>query len=356
MLNDSERKFIADAKKILVIQAENPDGDSLGSALALEEIFGVMGKKVALYCPVQIPTYLRHIAGWDRVGLDFPTDADMAIIVDTSSKVLLSKTLENPVATNFLNTHPVLVFDHHISVTPDLPFDAQYIISDTAVATGELIFDLAQGEKWTINATAATNLFISIQADSLGLTTAATTAKSFETCAELVKLGADPADIEEKRRELMKKKPEILKYKGQLIERIEYFNDGRTALVLVPFDEIQEYSNDYNPTMLVLDEMRLVIGVDVAIGIKTYPDGKLTGKLRTNIPVSDAVAGFFGGGGHPYAAGFRIYEKYDEFLPELIQCLEKIYADYDNENPPTKSESKETSGDNFKSFRIKEKN
>ncbi|MCL2451364.1 DHH family phosphoesterase [Candidatus Saccharibacteria bacterium] len=352
MLNDSQRKLIADAKKILVIQAENPDGDSLGSALALEEIFGEMGKEVALHCPVQIPTYLRHIVGWDRVSLDFPTDADIAIIVDTSSKILLSKTLDNPTSANFLNTHPVLVFDHHVSVEPDLPFDAEYIMSDTAVATGELIYDLCREEKWTINATAATNLFISIQADSLGLTTAATTAESFAACAELVRLGANPADIEEKRREFMKKKPEILKYKGQLIDRIEYYNDGRTALVFVPFEEIQEYSNDYNPTMLVLDEMRLVIGVDVAIGAKTYPDGKLTGKLRSNIPVSHLVAKFFGGDGHPYAAGFRIYEKYDEWLPEFTAMMEKVYREYDNENP--RETTRSTNGDGFKSFRIKE--
>ena len=352
MFNENQRKLIADAKKILVIQAENPDGDSLGSALALEEIFGEMGKSVTLHCPVQIPTYLRHIAGWDRVLLDFPTDANLAIVVDTSSKILLSKTLADPAAANFLNTHPVLVFDHHVSVEPDLPFLAQYIASDTAVATGELIYDLSCKEKWPINPVAATNLFISIQADSLGLTTAATTADSFAVCAELVRLGANPADIEEKRRELMKKKPEILKYKGQLIERIEYFNDGRTALVFVPFDEIQEYSNDYNPTMLVLDEMRLVIGVDVAIGVKTYPDGKLTGKLRSNIPVSHLIAKFFGGDGHPYAAGFRIYEKYDAWLPEFTAMMEKIFAEYDAENP--REMSKSTTGDGFKSFRVKE--
>ncbi len=351
MLNDSQRDLIASAQKVLIIQAENPDGDSLGSALALEEIFGEMGKLVALHCPVQIPTYLRHIAGWDRVSYDFPTDADLAIIVDTSSKILLSKTLNDPVAANFLSSKPVIVFDHHVSVTPDLPFDAQYIISDTAVATGELIFDLATAENWSINASAATNLFISIQADSLGLTTVATTAQSFETCGKLVSLGANPAKIEENRREFMKKKPEILKYKGQLIERIEYFNDGRTALVSIPFDEIQKYSNDYNPTMLVLDEMRLVIGVDVAIGVKTYPDGKLTGKLRSNIPVSDSVAGFFGGGGHPFASGFRIYENYDEFLPELISCLEKVYAEYDEKNPNYSKNNSTQSG--FGSFRTK---
>ncbi len=354
MLNDEQRKIIADAKSILVIQAENPDGDSLGSALALEEIFGAMGKQVSLHCPVQIPTYLRHITGWDRVSIDFSNDADLAVIVDTSSNILLSKTLDNPIARAFLESKPVLVLDHHAGVKPDLSFSANYILSQTAVATGELIYDIASKESWPINAQAASHLFISIQADSLGLTTAATTAESFATCAELVRLGAIPADIEAARRELMKKSPEILRYKGQLIERIEYFNDGRTAVINIPFDEIHEYSNQYNPTMLVLDEMRLVIGVDIAIGVKTYPDGKLTGKLRSNIPVSNLVAKYFGGDGHPFAAGFRIYETYDEFLPELVQCMEKVYQEYNGDNPNIES-APHNSDDTFKSFRVKEK-
>ena len=357
MLNEAQKQLIINAKKILVIQAENPDGDSLGSALALEEIFGEMGKKVSLHCPVQIPTYLRHVAGWDRVSLDFPTDADLAIIVDTSSQVLMSKTLKNAAAKNWLAKNPVLVFDHHVTVEPDLPFPAQYILSETAVATGELIFDLCQENGWGIDAVAATNLFISIQADSLGLTTTATTAASFAACAELVRRGANPAELEEKRREAMKKKPEILKYKGELIERIEYFNGGRTALIFVPFSEIQEYSNDYNPTMLVLDEMRLVVGVDVAIGVKTYPDGKLTGKLRTNIPVSHFVAKHFGGDGHPFAAGFRIFETYDEWLREFVAEMEKIYAEYDKENPPKLDRQAanpiKKNGHNLGGFRIK---
>src|SRR5665648_105794 len=89
---------IKNASKIIIIQAENPDGDSLGSALALEEILGDLDKDVSLYCPVDIPKYLRYISGWDRVTTDFDHHADMAIIVDTSADVLLTKTLGTPVS------------------------------------------------------------------------------------------------------------------------------------------------------------------------------------------------------------------------------------------------------------------
>lgn len=77
--------------------------------------------------------------------------------------------------------------------------------------------------------------------------------------------------------------------------------------------------------------MRLVEGVDVAIAIKTYPDGKLTGKIRANIPICDKIAGFFGGGGHAYSAGYKIYEDYQKAMNELIAATDKILKEYDHE-------------------------
>ena len=129
----------------------------------------------------------------------------------------------------------------------------------------------------------------------------------------------------------MKKAPEILKYKGALIQRIEYFLDGALALVHIPFEDIQAYSDKYNPSVLVLDEMRLVEQVEVAIAVKTYPDGKLTGKLLTNAPVAATIAGFFGGGGHNYAAGFRIYETYDAAIKEIIDATDKALKEQSSE-------------------------
>lgn len=74
----------------------------------------------------------------------------------------------------------------------------------------------------------------------------------------------------------------------------------------------------------------MVEGVEVAIAIKTYPDGKLTGKIRVNEPVADAIAGYFGGGGHAYAAGFKIFESYDAMLPELITAVTKALENHES--------------------------
>lgn len=321
------KPLLDDATKIVVIQAENPDGDSLGSSIALEDLLESLGKKVTMYCPVAIPKYLRHVAGWDRVVDDWTGEYDLAVIVDTSSETLVSKLLDVPGARHYLETHPVLVLDHHVSVESSLPFEHTMILSKTAVATGELIFEIATQASWAISKPAAEALYTSIMADSLGLTTQATTAESFRAVAALLDAGVVPAEMEAKRREMMKKSPEILAYKGRLIERIEYLLEGKLALIHIPWNEIESYSDQYNPSMLVLDEMRLVEDVEVAIAIKTYPDGKVTGKLRSNAPVCDVIAGYFGGGGHPYAAGFRAHDNYETITRELVTATEKALQD-----------------------------
>lgn len=323
--------MIDDARKIIVIQAENPDGDSLGSSLALEEILGDLGKEVTLYCPVEIPKYMRYIAGWDRVVSDFDTSADLVIIVDTTADVLMSKVLDTPGVRHYLETHSVLVIDHHTEAEPNLSFDHTLLLED-GVAASQVIYNLAAAANWKINQRAATAMLAALLSDTLGLTTQNVDTKAYETASKLAALGASPATIEEARREFMKKSAEILEYKGRLIERIEYFLDGKLALVRIPFEEIEAYSDQYNPSVLVLDEMRLVIGVQLAVAIKTYPDGKLTGKLRSNLPIAGDVAGFFGGGGHKYAAGFRVYESEDEVVRELIAAADKAFASHSTDS------------------------
>lgn len=314
---------LKDAQHIVVVQPENPDGDSLGSALALEGLLRGAGKEVSLFCGINIPSYLQYIAGWDRVEKDWPARADLAIIVDTSSELLIQKALQTPGVRHFLESHPVIVIDHHQDHGNELPFDTIDLFESTAVATGEILYRLAAEAGWEIDALIAEQLFISIQADSLGLTTQNTSAESYRIAAELVAKGAVPSDIEARRREYMKKPADILTYKGELIQRIEYFLEGELATVHIPWEDIEQYSDRYNPSILVLDEMRLVDTVKVAVAIKTYPDGKITGKIRCNLPVAHEIAGFFGGGGHEYAAGFKLYETYDVVIKELVTATQK---------------------------------
>ena len=311
--------FIKDKQSVCIIQAENPDGDSLGAALALED--ALSDKDVSLYCPVDIPKYMRYFDGWGRVEIDFPFQADAYIIVDTASSTLLSKLLNDSAINNRLHNSPVFIIDHH-ETAPDLDFSYESIIEPTSSCC-TLLYRVFDDQKIEISAKCAENLIYGIFSDTLGLTSPSCGSDDYRIIAELIDKGVNIAEIEEKRRDYSKKSPRILEYKADLIKRIEYHLDGKLATVHIPFEDIQEFSDEYNPNVLILEELRLVEGVEVAVAIKTYPDGKLTGKIRAMKPVADKIAGYFGGGGHPYAAGFRIYDNLEQVMPELIEATIK---------------------------------
>ena len=317
-------EFLEDKQKICIIQAENPDGDSLGSAIALDYLLS--DKEVTLYCPVDIPKYLRYFTDWSRVTNEFDYRADGYIIVDTAAEVLLSKLLDDMAIRNRLYSAPVLVLDHH-ETEDDLEFPHESII-EVRPACAELVYRIAKAEGLEIGQEAAEAIFQGILSDTLGLTSSSVTAETFEIAAGLTKLGADISILEDRRREFMKKSPRILDYKADLIKRIEYSLDGELATVHIPWDDIREYSDEYNPNVLILEEMRLVEGVKVAVAIKTYPDGKVTGKIRTasEAPIAEKIAGYFGGGGHPMASGFRTYDTtYEEVVRELVKIIPELF-------------------------------
>ena len=181
-----------------------------------------------------------------------------------------------------------------------------------------------------IDKPAAEALMQGIMSDTLGLTSASVMARTFEIMADLTERGANIGELEEMRREYMKKSPRILDYKADLIKRIDYSLDGELATVLIPWEDIQEYSEEYNPNVLILEELRLVGGVKVAVAIKTYPDGKVTGKIRCTpgAGIAEKIAGYFGGGGHEYAAGFRTYDtSYDEVLADLVRIVPELLVE-----------------------------
>ncbi len=298
-------KLVEEAKHIVVLQADNPDGDSLGSALALEAIFSEMGKKITLACAVDIAQHLRFMSGWDRVQKDIPKDADLFIAVDVSTETLFEH-YENNGQMAWAKTKPFVVLDHHTE-TDGLSYATLSII-EPVVATSELLYKIAQELDWPLPVDACEMMAMSIMSDSLGLTTDATTPTSFRVMADLVEKGVNLAKLDQARRELMRKEPILIPYKGKLLERVEFDSSGRIASVVITWAEIERYSPLYNPSMLVIDDMRLVVGVDIAIAYKVYADGKITAKIRCNFgrAIGSDLASAFGGGGHPYASGFKI--------------------------------------------------
>ncbi|MBI2592468.1 DHH family phosphoesterase [Candidatus Saccharibacteria bacterium] len=323
------KEILDEAKHIVVVQADNPDVDSLASSLAIEAILENQDKQVTLYCGVDLPGYLHYLPGWGRVVKDLPKKFDASIIVDTSSDSLLEQ-LDKFGAKSWLAAKPVIVVDHHATDTT-IGF-ATVLCHYPAVATAEIIYELASQLNWQLNQETNELLAMGILSDSLGLMSQSTNARSIHIIAELVETGVDLAELESLRRETLRRDAELIHYKGRLLQRVEFYSDNRVAIVSIPWEEIEQYSPLYNPSMLVIDDMRLAKGTDVAIAFKIYKEGKVTAKIRCNYGygIADKLSEHFGGGGHPLASGFKITDgrSYEEIKSETIktaaQLLDKL--------------------------------
>lgn len=301
------RDTLTDVERVVIVQADNPDADSLGSTLALEHILGDLGKDVHLYCGVNMPEYLHYLAGWDRVTDELPRNFDASIIVDASTHTLFEKAMQSGQFTR-LKAKPCIVLDHHAIVENPLDFTDLRVIDTSVASTGELIFNLSREFGWRVSPDAAISIMASILGDTQGLTNDLAHAGAYRHMADLIELGANRTALEELRREYNKMPRKIYAYKGQLLQRTQFSTDGRIAYITIPQAEINEYSPLYNPVPLVQFDMLQVIGVQIAVVFKTYDDGKITGAIRAvyGTPIAGTLAQKMDGGGHNYAAGFKI--------------------------------------------------
>jgi phosphoesterase RecJ-like protein len=265
------------------------------------------------------------LPGSDRVSTELPNQFDASIIVDTSSDSLLEQ-LERHGHKGWVAARPSIILDHH-STQATINF-AKVICNHPAVSTTEVIYELTQQLNWPLNQTAKNMIAIGILSDSLGLMSSSTSARSIHIIGELVDAGVDLPEIDNARRETLKRESELVHYKGRLLERCEFYSDERIATVTIPWEEIEKYSPLYNPSMLVLDDMRLAKNTQIAVAFKVYKDGKITAKIRANYghAIADKLAEHFGGGGHPYAAGFKITsgKSYEDVKRETIEVATKL--------------------------------
>lgn len=331
------RAIVADAQRIVVLQADNPDADSLGSALALENMLGTLGKAVYLYCSVDMPSYLRYLPGWDRVLNELPKQFDASIIVDASTLTLFER-LQTSGQLHWLATKPAIVLDHHATVDNRLDLRGITLRSTEDSSTGELVYRIAHELGWPLDTTTGEYLMTAILGDTQGLSNDLAKPGTYRAMAELVELGVNRPLLEERRREYGKMPAEIFQYKAALISRTEFTAEGRIASVDIPQEEITKYSPKYNPVPLIHGDMLNTQNVAIAIVFKHYDDGRITGSIRCNngYAVADKLAEHLGGGGHAYASGFKIVQgrPFNEvrseclaFATELLNNLDKDNAD-----------------------------
>ena len=321
------KQIVEKASKIVIIQADNPDADSLGSALALEHIIGDMGKEPVLYCAVDMPTYLRYMPGWDRIQSDVPNSFDASIIVDASTMTLFER-LQNSGQQAQLATKPCVVLDHHQIVENPVPFASVVINDHTRASAGELIYMLSKQLAWQVSVDAQEFLMNSILGDTQGLSNQLASAETYRIMAEFVDNGVDRPQLEEIRRQYSKMPQEIFSYKADLIKRTGFSHNGKLALVVIPQAEINKYSPLYNPAPLIQNDMLQTLDVQIAVVLKSYTDGRVTAAIRSNAvaPIAADLADHFGGGGHKHASGFKVTDGriIEEIKSECIREVGKL--------------------------------
>jgi len=327
--------LLEQAQQIVVVQADNPDADSLGSALAMEQILGDLGKDPSLYCGADIPTYLRYMAGWDRVSKDLPKQFDLSIVVDASTITLFER-LSKSGQQGWLAAKPCVVLDHHQTVENLIPFAKVTINDHQRASTGELIYLLAHQLEWPLSLQAQAFLMWSILGDTQGLSNQLASPDTYRFMADMIEAGVNRSQLEEERRELAKMPPDIFKYKAALIKRTEFYAD-KIACVSVPQSEINQFSPLYNPAPLIQGDMLQTGGIAVAIVFKQYDDGRVTAAIRCNptAGIAAELAEHFGGGGHAFASGFKVTggQSFDQIKNNCLAYARELLAKLEQENP-----------------------
>lgn len=300
--------LVASNQKFLIVQAGNPDGDSLASALAFEQILGQMGKDCQLYCNIDVPTNLKYIPGWDRVTAEIDTNFDAAIVVDASTPALLNALRSEH--GDVFKDKPLMVVDHH-QTEDSLECDVA-IIDPKAISTGQLIYNLAQNCKWPIDTTTGELIAIGILSDSLGLTSQGLdhNPEPIHILGQLVDIGVSLADINSRRLDSLKISLAIMQLKTALAQNVQTHYNGQIVSLDVDQATNKDFAGNYNPTV-ILDEYRYVEGVEIGLGFKTYGNlgqiNKITVRIRCygQKTIARDLAEAFGGGGHIYASGAK---------------------------------------------------
>ncbi len=293
-------KLVDAADDVVLVQPDKLDTDSIASSLALKAIFEKLGKKTSAYSAQPIPSSLQYIPGWQEFKSELPKDFDLAVLVDGAPQKELVEDYKDIFAAK-----PFVHFDHH-DARPTFPFKVLEVVDSEAAATGELLYQAAVQLDWPLDKEIGDLIGFSIMLDTVYFTSSGMRERTFTTIAALYKLGVSIADLYHRDIEVSGYDLELLKYKAELIQRIELYENGRIGFVTIPEEEFNKYSGELRPMDLIIYDIQRLKGVDIAVVLTQQPDG-VKGSMRSNIPIAADVAKEFpNGGGHTVAAAFFV--------------------------------------------------
>lgn len=298
-----------------------PDGDCIGSQVALTRVLSTLGHAVVCVNADPVPRRL----GFLTRGMTFsrmdevlaPSEQRVAVFVDCADHARGGERLKEKFA------QPAGVVDHHLS---NAGYGAVNLIDPAAAATCEILAGVFLDAGLSFDAQTAQALYTGILTDTGQFRFNATSRRCFLIAGELVARGANPAEagFELYERETAGKLQLLQRFLASL--RLEC--GGRVCIGTLPEGIFEETGTSVEDTEGLVDYARCIEGVEIGVLIEARPDGAVKASLRAKDPIYrvDRIAAQFNGGGHACAAGLSLKAGAENFYPRLVAALAQNLA------------------------------
>lgn len=290
-------RLLLQRQQVVLTTHVHCDGDGFGAMLALTAALTARGKTAVPLLAEEVPPVFQFLPGADRV-LVLPqpqasvAHADLLVCLDSSD-------IERVQEVRAAVPAAVLSVDHHVSNTR---YGDYNLVWPQAAATGEIVFHLLAAMAIPLDQAMATCLYTAVATDCGFFRYANTTAATHLLAAELLRYGVNPSAIADR----METKPAAgIKLLAAALDRLEYYHDGRTAVMTLDMRQVPAAVED--ATEGFINYPRYIEGVETALLFKVIDEQtvKVSMRSREYVDVS-AIALSFGGGGHKRAAGCTI--------------------------------------------------
>ncbi|QKF68240.1 nanoRNase / pAp phosphatase [Arcobacter venerupis] len=284
-------ELIEKSRYILIITHVNPDPDSIGSALALSNLFHENKIKHKVFnISSDLPQNLDFIPRFEKITDQLPAFFDLAISVDCGTYKRLGFELDPSI--------PLINFDHHKS---NNSFGVVNIVDSQKSSTAELVFEFFKHNGLYITKDSATALYVGIYDDTLAFSLGRCDEMTFEKVNFLVECGASPSGIANK----LLRRDSLAKYRiiPKVLDSLELFKDGEVASIIAMEEWFKQTGAHNRDCEDALDMIMSMAIVKIAIFVRVVNGvSRVSLRSKGQIDVS-TVAMKFGGGGHFNASG-----------------------------------------------------
>ncbi|MBN1996357.1 bifunctional oligoribonuclease/PAP phosphatase NrnA [candidate division KSB1 bacterium] len=323
----SLQEFIGFHQRFLITTHIHPDGDAIGSQLALASYLDQQGKQAVLINCESTPKFFKFLDPQKRIEIfhagrhnHIIQSCDGAFVVDISDWARLK---EVGMALKKYKT-PIACIDHHIPT--DLIADVE--ISDTQVSsTGELLYEFFRKVKAHFDATIVDALYTSILTDTGSFRFSNTTPRTHQIAADLIRRGARFQDIYRNAYENDSKNRAQLR--GRLMADIKFECNDRLAWFALTQNLINDYGVELWETEGFSELPRSIENVEISLMFTEGQNGttKISFRSKGTIPVNQ-LAGQLGGGGHKFASGATVKQDLETTISQVVHNTKKLIAEY----------------------------